>query len=59
MPEAQHSKKDVRRYHKGANRDIDPELLGGVDGVYLDARNMRPTPSDGDAGAIEKIQNIT
>ena len=55
MPQHQHSKKDVRRYHKGANRDIDPELLGGTDGIYLDARNMRPTPSDGDAGSIEKI----
>lgn len=54
-PNHQHSKKDVRRYHKGANRDIDPELLGDTDGIYLDARNMRPTPSDGDAGSIDKI----
>ena len=55
MPNAQHSKKDVRRYHKVANRDIDPELLGETDGIYLDSRNMRPTPSDGDSGSIEKI----
>lgn len=54
-PQHQHSKKDVRRYHKGANRQIDPELLGETDGIYLDARNMRPTPSDGDAGSIDKI----
>jgi hypothetical protein len=37
----QHHPYDNRLYSKGANRDIDDELLDKADGQYIDACNMR------------------
>ena len=57
MPITQHQPKDIKRYNKGANRDVDEELIGSMsDGVYLDSSNMRPLSMDGHAGALEKIK---
>jgi len=56
MPRQQHHPTDTKRYNQGANRDLDKELLGSLsEGEYVDAKNMRPNASDGDAAAIEKI----
>jgi len=51
----QHHPKDVRLYAKGANRDVDDELLGLNQGQYIDACNMRNNPMDGDNSSSKKI----
>lgn len=56
MPKQQHHPYDIKTYYKGANRDLDPELLGSTNkGEYIDSVNMRPNSNDGDRGAMEKI----
>ena len=51
----QHHPHDIRIYAKGANRDVDDELIGLSDGQYIDACNMRVTSMDGDKSSIKKI----
>lgn len=56
MPKQQHHPQDAKSYYKGANRDLDKELLGSMsEGEYIDSQNMRVSASDGDAGSIDKI----
>ncbi len=49
--------KEVRANNKGANRDIDKELLGAnsKSGEYLDGRNLRVSSSKSERDAAEKI----
>jgi hypothetical protein len=51
----QHHPHDIRVYSKGANRDVDDELIGLNQGQYIDACNMRTNPMDGDNSSIKKI----
>jgi len=52
----QHHPIDVKTYHQGANRDIEKEFLGTLNqGEYIDARNFRPTASEGDSGSADKL----
>jgi hypothetical protein len=43
-------------YAKGANRDLDDELMALAEGQYIDACNMRTNPMDGDNSSAKKIK---
>lgn len=49
--------KDVRLNHKGANRDVDKEILGAnsQSGEYIDGRNLRVSSNKSERNAAEKI----
>lgn len=51
-----HQPHDIRLYAKGANRDLDDELMALAEGQYIDACNMRTNPMDGDNSAVKKIK---
>ncbi len=50
--------KDIRTNNKGANQDVDKEILGAdmKGGEYLDGRNLRVSSIEGKAAAAEKIK---
>ena len=50
--------KEVRTNSKGANRDVDVEILGAnsKSGQYLDARNARVSSVNSEREASEKIK---
>jgi hypothetical protein len=51
-----HQPHDIRMYAKGANRDLDDELMALAEGQYIDACNMRTNPMDGDNSSAKKIK---
>jgi hypothetical protein len=51
-----HQPHDIKIYAKGANRDLDDELMALAEGQYIDACNMRTNPMDGDNSAAKKIK---
>jgi len=56
MSQLEHHPWDAKGYGKGANADIDPDLLKNLPGVYRDALNMRPTSISGTTGGLNKIK---
>jgi hypothetical protein len=53
--QSQHHPYDIRTFTKGANRDIEKELLYLEDGAYVDACNFRVVSMGGDYAAAKKI----
>ena len=51
----QHHPWHSKTVHRGANTDIEPEHVSRMEGVYVDAQNMRVASNQGNDGALFKI----